>query len=195
MKYGDLNLGQIEAVVNKLGGMDGVYRLLSGELVIVDKAAKLLKFVAEIAVGGTEKFIAADAFGANNPAGIKFFLGNNFKKHFLGKIENNVEPATIAVHQLERSSRDANIVAELGPEKRVIKLAHFYELIKAQANGQEGPLLVNGYANIAYIEDGSGSFWAVFAGWGSFSREWHVLAYSVEIPSGWNAGFQVLSRK
>lgn len=30
MKYGDLTLGQIEAMVNKLGGMEGVHRLLSG---------------------------------------------------------------------------------------------------------------------------------------------------------------------
>lgn len=34
MKYGELNLGQIEAVVNKLGGMDGVHRLLANELTI-----------------------------------------------------------------------------------------------------------------------------------------------------------------
>ncbi|MDO8515714.1 MAG: hypothetical protein Q7S28_00490 [bacterium] len=33
MKYGELNLGQIEALVNKLGGMDGVRRFLSGETV------------------------------------------------------------------------------------------------------------------------------------------------------------------
>lgn len=33
MKYGELNLGQIEALVNKLGGMDGVHRFLSDELV------------------------------------------------------------------------------------------------------------------------------------------------------------------
>ena len=32
MKYGELNLGQIEAVINKLGGMDGVNRFLRGEL-------------------------------------------------------------------------------------------------------------------------------------------------------------------
>ena len=30
MKYGELNLGQIEAIVNKLGGMEGVQRFLSG---------------------------------------------------------------------------------------------------------------------------------------------------------------------
>lgn len=34
MKYSQLNLGQIEAVVNKLGGMDGVKALLAGETII-----------------------------------------------------------------------------------------------------------------------------------------------------------------
>lgn len=34
MKYGKLNLGQIEAIVNKLGGMDGVDSLLSDEMII-----------------------------------------------------------------------------------------------------------------------------------------------------------------
>jgi len=34
MKYGELNLGQVEAIVNKLGGMDGVQRFLRGETTI-----------------------------------------------------------------------------------------------------------------------------------------------------------------
>jgi len=34
MKYSELNLGQVEAVVNKLGGIEGVKRFLSGETVI-----------------------------------------------------------------------------------------------------------------------------------------------------------------
>ena len=34
MKYGKLDLGQIEAVVNKLGGMDGLNKFLRGELVV-----------------------------------------------------------------------------------------------------------------------------------------------------------------
>lgn len=34
MKYGELTLGQIEALVNKLGGMDGVRQLLAGKLVV-----------------------------------------------------------------------------------------------------------------------------------------------------------------
>ncbi|MCH8162645.1 MAG: hypothetical protein IIA99_00905, partial [Proteobacteria bacterium] len=42
MKYRELNLGQIEAVVNKLGGMEGVQRLLAGETVV--RAATPPKF-------------------------------------------------------------------------------------------------------------------------------------------------------
>lgn len=34
MKYNELTLGQIEAVVNKLGGMEGVKKFLSGDFVI-----------------------------------------------------------------------------------------------------------------------------------------------------------------
>ena len=34
MKYGELNLGQVEAMVNKLGGMEGVRRFLAGELMV-----------------------------------------------------------------------------------------------------------------------------------------------------------------
>ena len=34
MKYNTLNLGQIEALVNKLGGMEGVQKFLSGELIV-----------------------------------------------------------------------------------------------------------------------------------------------------------------
>jgi len=51
MKYGELNLGQVEAVVNKLGGMDGVRRLLSGELV-VKEAERRFQIWKTIKLGG-----------------------------------------------------------------------------------------------------------------------------------------------
>jgi len=44
MKYGELNLGQIEALVNKLGGMEGVQKFLAEEIVIA-KSNKNLIFV------------------------------------------------------------------------------------------------------------------------------------------------------
>lgn len=40
MKYGELNLGQIEAIVNKLGGMEGALRFLRGETLITEPERK-----------------------------------------------------------------------------------------------------------------------------------------------------------
>jgi len=40
MKYGHLNLGQIEAMVNKLGGMDRVNKFLRGELIVSEPAKR-----------------------------------------------------------------------------------------------------------------------------------------------------------
>jgi len=51
MKYGDLTLGRIEAIVNKLGGMDGVKRLLSGELIVVEKTNVRFKVWKTIKLG------------------------------------------------------------------------------------------------------------------------------------------------
>ena len=41
MKYSKLNLGQIEAIVNKLGGEDGAKALLDGEAVVINRSAYL----------------------------------------------------------------------------------------------------------------------------------------------------------
>ena len=40
MKYGNLTFGQMEAVLNKLGGMDGVALLLADEIVLTRKEVK-----------------------------------------------------------------------------------------------------------------------------------------------------------
>jgi len=50
MKYGELTLGQIEAIVNKLGGMEGAHRFLSGELE-VNEAGRQFKVWKTIKIG------------------------------------------------------------------------------------------------------------------------------------------------
>ncbi len=56
MKYGDVTLGQVEAIINKLGGMDGVKGLLSGALVVIKAAAdKTLSIWKSVAVSGATK--------------------------------------------------------------------------------------------------------------------------------------------
>jgi len=56
MKYGELTLGQIEAVVNKLGGMDGVKKLLADEMrfEVKNEILKLISAGENVAIGPTD---------------------------------------------------------------------------------------------------------------------------------------------
>ncbi len=102
----------------------------------------------------------------------------------------------IAIHQLKKSSRDAEIMSELGIEKRAIKLAHLYEMIKHQSQGQEdeGPFLFDDCLNVAYIEEDCGDVLAVSAYLDSSSRYWSVDADSVDDRYGWCEGSHVISQ-
>ena len=122
-----------------------------------------------------------------------YWIGDNFKKNFLKKIEVDVEKAELHRYSLLISSLDPDIMTELGEERRVTKLAHFWAMLEKQPRGESGPLLVNGYANIAYVEDENGVVWAVGAGWHS-GLGWGVGARSVGCPDGWRADSQVFSR-
>lgn len=80
MKYGELNLGQVEAeaIVNKLGSMDGARRFLSGESVV-----KMVEYVINCDVDPfvsngwkAESHTKGGQF-AFDPAKIKFYLSPN----------------------------------------------------------------------------------------------------------------------
>lgn len=193
MKYGELNLGQIEAIVNKLGGMEGVQRFLAGSIEVVVK--KILTLVATVKVAAVEHFVAAEKFREGETTdGVKVaWLGNNFKTNFLGKTEEGVEEAELKLHKLNQDSLDAPIMNELGDTDETM-LAHLWELLKQQPNGEEGKLLVNGWANVAYIRDVNDELWAVSACWDADRGGWDVEADSVTRPGRWDADSQVVSR-
>lgn len=58
MKYAELDLGTIEAVFNKLGGMDGARRFLRNELVVSEPVARVIK------IDRTKPFNPADFIGS-----------------------------------------------------------------------------------------------------------------------------------
>jgi hypothetical protein len=51
MKYGEATMGQFEAVINKLGGMEGLKRFLAGELVV----KSIFPIWKTIIIGGVSK--------------------------------------------------------------------------------------------------------------------------------------------
>ena len=152
----------------------------------------ILKLIAScIKVSGCKKFVADKVSLKAVNVG---WTGDNFNQNFLGKVEEDIEDGMLAIHRLEKRALDAPIRQELGQEREEITLAHFLDLLARQSKGENGVLLVNGYANIAYIRDKNGKLWAVSASWYSGGRCWRVEARSVESPRGWLDGSRVLSR-
>lgn len=175
--------------VNEAGGLgdliDGYIAQHRYEVPII------LKLVADnIKLPAHERFVAKDAF----VHGQGFYLWDAFQNTFLGKVEENVSAATLAVHRLQKYLLDAQIRKELGQKHEEISLAHLFDLLKKQSKGERGPLFVDGYVNIAYIRDMNGKLCAVRNDWSSDWCVWRVDALSVEGPNGWGSGFQVVSR-
>ena len=192
----DLTYTQTGDLGNKIGGQKGAKGILSGELVVVPRndpraAALILNFEREVAVAAGQ-FIASQSFVKSNPK-VKFgYLDERLK--FFGDKENMLA-GKLAAHTLLVSNYDPEIMVALGPQaSRFIELGQFYQLIEGQGQGQEGPLLINGRANIAYILDDRGAPWALNAYWLPSYGAWDVDVHSVASLLGWGAGRRVFSQ-
>ena len=156
-------------------------------------AKSLLELLTTIILPATTRFIARDHFKVDispeAPVQIAY-LGDNFKNHFLGKVEENVPEARVRIHRLIRPSLDAPIVAALG-EKHEAFLAHLHQLLLRQPKGEQGDLLTDGYANIFYVRDAGNTLWAVGARW--CGGGWRVDANSVGSPREWRDDDQVIA--
>jgi hypothetical protein len=154
-------------------------------------AQEILELVGIVKIPATSKFVAKDYFTTSIKA-VKFaWIGDNFKQHFLHKVEEPQGEMELRVSQLKKNSLDKPILAELG-DKAETTLSAIWELLTKQPNGESGVLLTNGYANIFYVRDAKGVLWAVSAGW--HGDGWSVDAYSVEAPLEWYEGYLVFSR-
>ncbi len=163
--------------------------------------SELLSLVGTVKVAGSGKFYASDHFTTNIKAVKLAWIGDNFKQHFLNKVEEPQGEVELRVSQLKKASLDKPILQELGlpacpargqGDKAETTLANIWQLLTKQPNGESGTLLTNGYANIFYVRDAKGVLWAVGAYW--YSGGWRVDAYSVESPDEWHGGDQVFSR-
>jgi hypothetical protein len=193
--YGDVTDGQKTAIFNKLGGRKALDRFLADQLVVTEPSpTRRLKFCNTAECPEIKRFIAKENFGRGKVInGVKFYdLGDNFIKVFVPKVETDIEAAVLRSHELLRNSKDLAILREMEGGKEIIALAHFHHLLTLQGEGQEGTLLVNGYANIFYIVGTDGNLWVVHAFW--YDDGWHVFAYPVECPDGWGAGRRAFSR-
>jgi len=156
---------------------------------------QVLKLVSsKIIIPAIDKFIAKEKFIIDTSAKAKLkisYLGDNFQKWFLDKIEENIPETELSSRMLLKWLEDKEIIAGVGGEDVAeTKLAHVYHLISQQPNGEAGPLPTNGYV-IFYVRDKDGLLRPVRVRW--LGDGWFVNAFSVGI-SGWRADCLVVSR-
>jgi hypothetical protein len=147
----------------------------------------LLERVGEAILPATGLFTTAEKFRIGETIdGIKVgWLGGNFKKHFLPKVEKDeVAAETLTISKLLKGSKDPAIITALGGEEKVeSKLAQFWEFLKT-AN--------RNLWYVGYIRDNQNTLWAVNALWNSDRLS--VEAGSLGYPDDWHADTRFLSR-
>ncbi|MFA6414571.1 MAG: hypothetical protein WC217_00965 [Candidatus Paceibacterota bacterium] len=188
MKYATLDLGTIEAVFNKLGGLEGAKRFLSGTAEVV------LKSILSLVNGK----IASDAIKTFDPYVFYevrdgLWIGDFFRDNVLAKAASvkNLPATTLKSFELTKNAYDRDITACL-PQNYEFDiseaLARIAQIIEQQPNGKEGDLLNNGYANLFYVPG-----YVVRVSWGADCRSWGVGAWERD-DDGWSAGFRVFVR-
>ena len=143
-----------------------------------------------------EPFVVSDRFVVGTGRGVAVkvsFVGDNFRRLF-GEMTAAAGPEQLLRYaKLLRRSVDEPIIAELGGEEAVeTSLSIFWALIERQPNGERGPLLTDGCANVFYVRDARNVLWAVYVLWSSDG--WDVDANEVADPHPWGGGSQVFSR-
>lgn len=170
---------------------------IEGRFSQVEKTETILEFFGTVIVPArTERFIAKNHFivDKSKKARVQIsYLGDNFRNNFLNKTEEAISETILQYHQLKKSSRDIPIINELGgKDKTETTLAEMFSLMEKQPNGEDGVLLINGYANIFYIRDENGFLWAVYCFRGGDG--WYIHADSVDDLDDWIADGRVFSR-
>lgn len=117
-----------------------------------------------------------------------YYLGPDVRRLF-GDMEfelpNKVE---LQSKTLDRPMTDKEILSEWKPKEVGLS-----DIAYALINHGECKLLRNGWANIFYIRDSSGTFWAFKASWCD-GRGWSVNLCSVASDGPWSAGYRALSQ-
>lgn len=165
----------VQEMVERLGGIEGVRRLLSDELEIAPK--RILKHICRFPTPACEKFVAAEHFVVDTSDSAKVRLhdlSEDFKGNFLYKTEENIPRTDLAISKLSRDSRSLDILKELDGRAE-IKLFQLWHLLTLQPRGEEkGVLLVDGSANTCFIKPRFGEFLGVvYVRW-SHHRRWFI---------------------
>ena len=119
-------------------------------------------------------------------------LGNDFRENFLGKVEENIPARTLVVSELQEHSRSQDILALLG-DRAETALAHVFELLCDQRNGETGALNADGRGNVVYARDMTGTLRDMSLTWFNQPRGWFIDSFEIGGQHGWPRTSRVVS--
>jgi len=152
-----------------------------------------------IEIQAMKDFVAKEHFvvDVSEKAKVKISnIGGDFLRYFCPKIEmNNIAAKELVVNKITKNVFSSFLINVLGGENNVeITLSEFFAVFAKQPNGEDGPLLTDGYTNLAYARDIDGTIWAVHGFWYDDGWQFGATLCSCN-PRMWVSDDQVLSRK
>ncbi len=141
---------------------------------------------ADVFVGPLEKPFDPHVFYKTRKG---LYVWDSFRERILPgeKPIGTAEETKLAGFDLARNAYDREIKAELSASHEV-ELWQIAALIEKQKNGEDGPLLNNGYANLFYARG-----FVVSVHWDGDDRKWNVNDWKPD-DDGWGRGSRVFSR-
>ena len=174
MKYGELNLGQIEALVNKLGGMDSVRKILSETAKvfveeIIQKVLHLIPGAKNLIIGptdGTETIAkSADIFTG--------YLDSNFQNYGTDVPSKATGDTAVAVHELVKNATFQQMfTGDL--DKLCLTQGQIIQFVKTQRKW----LRTDGYATFFLFKVGNEFFVALVSVRSGGQLDAHVYRFS-----------------
>ena len=168
MKYGNLTLGQVEAIVNKLGGMDVVMSILRG---VAEVVVTIIPYITVLVdeTKTVEELISEGKYDWSND--------NITSKNFPLPEDGKIEKREVRLFHFEKMMTSEEAIAEM--DKEGYRPATIWELLGLGRLQREFPVIVlgsvcvvDGRRHVAYLYvlDGRHSLslrWFDF-GWGDY---------------------------
>ncbi|HVY73115.1 MAG TPA: hypothetical protein VG984_03670 [Candidatus Paceibacterota bacterium] len=200
MKYPNLEWGKMEAVVNKLGGIEGMEAFLRGETILAPSREKHL-FDLRLThwLPGTESFEIGSHFKEERRKRAEVYLYQpdaQFLISFGDKVEGPCEKAVLKVSRLLGAATDIDIIGRLvGQRPIVVRFSQIWRLLCSQGHGEAGTLLTNGQFNIFYVHDSQGKLHTIRVHWvnneSGFSG-WSMVSQRIPREGSRSVGTQII---
>lgn len=202
MKYRKITWGKMEAVINKIGGEEGMDRLLAGELKVVpvsgDAARPVRKQGALTRDGSFSAVTLTKRFDPRE------FYRDRQGLYVWSDFSTRILPAAnpVAGSGFKRTTSWTLVKGATGQDllserpKDVWQATSFCAWLSVkldkQSRGESGELLNTGYANLFLVKGVNGSVFVVFVHWDSVGRKWLVHTWPLGV--GWDAGHRFVSK-